>query len=104
MDAPASPFERVHRRIGWTAESGWQEGAPADLPALTSLAAATGEEGSPERLAADGLIAWWSSRTALAAMDPDWRQPLATFRARLGAAANGPPCQGVPTTHASSCR
>ena len=53
------------------------------------MAAETGQEGSPERLTADGLVAWWSTRTALAAMDPDWKRPLATFRARLGAAADG---------------
>ena len=86
--SPASPFERIHR-ASLAAEIGWQEGGPADLPALASQAAETGQDGSPERLAADGLVAWWSSRTALAAMDPGWQRPLATFRARLGDAANG---------------
>jgi hypothetical protein len=86
--SPASPFERIHR-ASLTAEIGWQEGGPADLPALASEAAETGRDGSPDRLAADGLVAWWSSRTALAAMDPGWQHPLATFRARLGDTAYG---------------
>jgi hypothetical protein len=84
----SNPYERLHR-ASLSAEGGWQQGGPADLPALASLAAETGQDVSPERLAADGLVAWWSSRTALAAMDPDWQRPLAAFRARLGNAANG---------------
>ena len=86
--APATPLEHLHR-ASLAAEIDWQQGGPADLPGLSSVAAETGQEGSPERLTADGLVAWWSTRTALAAMDPDWKRPLATFRARLGAAADG---------------
>jgi hypothetical protein len=85
---PSSPFERLHRE-SLSAEGLWQQGGPADIAALASVAAVTGEEGSPERLAADGQIAWWSSRTALAAMDPGWQRPLAAFRTRLGHAADG---------------
>ena len=85
---PTTSFERLHR-ASLAADIAWQEGGPADVSQLANLAAETGEGGSPERLAADGLVAWWSSRTALAALDPAWQRPLATFRTRLGAAADG---------------
>jgi hypothetical protein len=85
---PSTSFERLHR-ASLLADIAWQDGGPAEVPTLAGLAAQTAGDDSPERLAADGLVAWWSSRTALAAMDPDWQRPLATFRTRLGHAADG---------------
>jgi hypothetical protein len=70
-------------------ELAWRQGAPADVASLVTTASAIGPADDPERLAADGLVAWWSSQVALAALDPSWRNPLAAYRGRLGAAAAG---------------
>ena len=83
-----TPLERF-RKASLADELGWRQGAPTDVERRRRLAAETGPEGDAARLLADGMVAWWTSQAELAALDPGWRTPLATFRERLGAAAAG---------------
>ena len=85
---PSTGIERLHA-ASLGIEIDWTQGGPSNVEALAALAAEVGADGTPERLHAEGLVAWWASRVALAAMDPGWHDPLARYRARLGSAADG---------------
>jgi hypothetical protein len=81
-----TPMERLQKAleadfIAWSAD-GHERGID-----FAALAAEVTDE--PERLRADGLVAWRESQHRFAAGEPDWPAPLAAFRPRLGAAADG---------------
>ena len=95
---PANPFERIHR-ASLAAEIGWQEGGPADLPALASLAAETGHG----RLAGAAGRRW----PRRLVVEPDGAggdgsrlaTPAGDVPGAAGSRRERPPCQGAATTH-----